>query len=294
MHILFFGSLLHFIFWYTRVFGLIFIGLGSVVFIELIIPFISSLLGIFGIAIVGIFTIFTFFYHFQWWIFNTLPSHSEYDLARYFVLCLGCLLIFLQMLHLVSAKGQMLQRFTESKYNAEKRSYQAAVFKLGRLLQNAQNLHNSWKNARELGGSLTCFGSALLAFSKKSQSSEKFSLSNVFNGKFFWEEGIWLSSRLLSGVVLQLVAVFFFSLFASYLYHEDITRYVISPPYNCSLHDESYYVSKYCAFDSVASCYANCTQSLGIILMDTFNKKETCRLDCIKNCDPCSTAPPWS
>jgi hypothetical protein len=288
-----FVSFLHLIFWHTRASGLLFIGLGSVVFNEHFKPIVSSLFGILGIATVGIFTIFTFFYHFQWWTFDTIPSHSEYDLARYFVLGLGCLLILLQILHLVSSRGQRLQRFTESKYNAEKNINQAIVFKLSRLLQNAQNLHNSWKNAKEMGGSLTCFGSALLQFFKQSQNSEKFSLSNVFNGIFFREEGIWLSSRLLSGVVLQLVAVFFFSLFSSYSYHEDISSFVVAPPYNCSLHDESYYISKFCSFENVESCYASCAQSLSTILMDTFYGTNTCRLDCKKNCDPCSTVPPW-
>jgi hypothetical protein len=35
----------------------------------------------------------------------------------------------LQILHLVSSKGQRLQRFTESEYHAEKNISQAAVFK---------------------------------------------------------------------------------------------------------------------------------------------------------------------
>ncbi len=241
-------------------------------------------------ATVGIFTLFTFFYPIDWNYFSTVVYgvdgyYLPFFIARYIALCLGCLLILQQFLHLISAKAQVLRRFTESIYIAEKNIKQAAVYKLARMVQNAHDLHRTWKNEKEMGGSHTCFGRALLQFSKQSQNSEKISLfrawSNVFNGKFFREEGLWLSSRLLSGVFIQLFAVCGLCMTVPQRVQELID--FNKPTQNCTFFDQSYYLSN-CTFDSLGACYANCTSDPETIWLE----KSLCRLSCNQVCDPCS------
>jgi hypothetical protein len=279
-----------------RLSGLLFIGLGSVGFIPCSILALSKLLGILAMGTIGVFTIFPFFYEMDWLSFDTTRDDPDltYAIARYLAMIIGCLLILQQILHFISSKGQMLRRIIETSYSAGRNINKAAVFKLARMVQNAQNLHKSWKEEKEMGGSYTCFGRALLQFSKQSYDTEKFSLlrawSHVCNGKFFRQEGLWLSSRLISGVFIQLFAVCFFCIYVQQSVQELIT--IDQPTYNCTLHDQSYYLSE-CPFDTVGSCYANCTTTPGALWLE----KSMCRLNCNYMCDPCQPTaifPLWS
>jgi hypothetical protein len=271
--------------------------MGSVGFIQFKNTFILCLLGILGMTAVGICTIFTFYYHFDKKYFSTVAYTSEqiddyrlYNVSRYLTLSLGCLLILLQLFHLVTTKRTVLRRIIESSYFAQNFVHQAAVFKVARMIQNALNLHRSWKNEKEMGGTHTCFGRALLQFFRQSRDSDKFSLfrawCHVFNGKLFMEEGIWLSSRLLSGVLIQILAIC-----AACMMVPLRVQWLLefnNPAQNCTYYDQTN-----CSFISLDDCYYNCTSDRGMILLE----KTFCRLDCNSSCgDPCSRIlfPSWA
>jgi hypothetical protein len=229
---------------------------------------------------------------FEIYYFSHIDEFQGFKIARYLTLSMGCLLILLQIAHAIPIERHLLRDFIESSATAQRLNTEAFMCKISRMVQNAHKLHTDWGKEKEIGGSNTCFGRALIQFSKQSQIFEKLPLirlwSRVFNGKLFKEEGLWLSSRLISGVVIQLCAVWWICLFFSMRIKSLIE--FSTPSQSCMTSNQDHIISN-CSYQALGACYANCADD-----PETFwIRKSSCQISCKLSCDPCSPIfPVWS
>jgi len=192
----------------------------------------------------------------------------------------------------IPIERHLLRDYIESSNIAQRLINGASMCKIAKMFQNAHNLHSDWSKEREIGGSSTCFGRALIQFSKQSQMCKKFSLTrswlHVFNGKLIKEEGLWLSSRLLSGVLIQLCAVWWICTWFSMRIESLKESFTTSQ--SCTLSHLNDILSN-CSYHSLGACVATCINDTGTFWI----RKFFCQINCKLSCDPCSLVfPLWS
>lgn len=85
----------------------------------------------------------------------------------------------------------------------------AAAYKMNHLVRRAVKVHQA-AEFEHGSGKDTSFGRALLAYGKTSNDQEEvggflYMYKRVWNGKLFDEDGIWLSNRMIQGMIAQFV-----------------------------------------------------------------------------------------
>jgi len=213
---------------------------------------------------------------------------GEYIFFFWLILILSITINLHQISQLVAIVGQRFFRrrrrwFLPPNIVSGARIKQAAAFKLNRMVKNAHQIHLEDDGAGQYNAS---HGRALLQFSKHSHKYEKFTLSwaweAVFNRKHCAEEGIWLSSRLISGVFMQLCAVLLLFTVLSLKVVNIVAANTPDPSCN-----STEFTDIFVTFGK--SCMLNCTSPDHQIVEDMY---------CVWNClysNPCHpTFPSWS
>ena len=125
-----------------------------------------------------------------------------------------------------------LHKHTDPNTRLEAQIKQAASFKFNRLLRNACDVHKMAElNGGVRGHSETKYGMSMLAYAKLSDNKEQLARPRqiwkeiIWSGHLFDQEGIWLTTHVLSGNLAQVtVCVLLAALFISFYTSEPIKQ----------------------------------------------------------------------
>eukprot|EP00978_Attheya_sp_CCMP212_P020432 scaffold58497_cov45-Attheya_sp.AAC.1 len=150
-------------------------------------------------------------------------SKSYENAVIYVSLIVGSAVLFIHLFLLVGSivirRGNkslgIISFFTSGGVKAEARIKRAAAYKMNRLIRNALQIHDSSSDksnnkVRDDNSDETSFGSALVNFSVRGSGELEdvggfvWTWKNIFNGKLFSQDGVWLSGRVLAANFAQL------------------------------------------------------------------------------------------
>ena len=82
----------------------------------------------------------------------------------------------------------------------------AATFKVNRMIRNAMEIHDAAAQETSALGKESAYGRALLTYSKIADATEeiggyRWMWNGLRTGQLFEEEGIWLSNRVMQGMI---------------------------------------------------------------------------------------------
>ena len=139
-------------------------------------------------------------------------------------LILGCIVIFMHILHCVEiCAGEDRRRKTILNQHAFRHEvdHKAAMhFKINKMVDNAVDIHHSSDKQNIVK---TCFGHALHVYSKWNKTERVGGLvwawKQIWSGDMFREEGVWYSARLIAANVSQYIVVLYILLAGIYYIH---------------------------------------------------------------------------
>mmetsp|Transcript_15838 Transcript_15838/g.22648 ORF Transcript_15838/g.22648 Transcript_15838/m.22648 type:complete len:1024 (-) Transcript_15838:164-3235(-) len=195
-------------------------GLGNNMFVTSIMPSLAA------IATIGGFLIKYYF-----WPNSDYSDPSEKQLrpvtywvytgTYYASFVIGFLIIFLHLVTLLrlavlsclKKKDRSSWFFSHPGVYDAARTKQAAAYKINRMVDNAHKVHQTFEKGQESeklhGRALLNFGKSFIV--KKGAKSQEigpiWAWRQLFSGRIFYQEGIWLSSRAIAANVYQVVAI---------------------------------------------------------------------------------------